>query len=250
MTTLKDIAQDLVKTVINTDFFEKIKIDATGSEIIVEAMDSDREVILKGTATSPAGEITGSFGLSNLNLLKHIVSDGEFTNIDSSLSVVYKKDTASGEEIPTELAYTNKSKSYINYRFMPQALVPAQPKFIEPTWDVVITPTKSHVQQFGWAASGLSQYEQYFIPRIKDGALKFFIGDDNAASQRGGVVFATDRTERFDGGHKWKIGHIMNVLKLADSTDCTMAFSSKGAIQITVKSGVGSYRYIFPAKVS
>jgi hypothetical protein len=250
MATIKDVAQDLVKTVISTGFFEKIKVDASTNGVVIEAMDNEREVILKGSFNAPLTELTGAFGLSNLSLLSHITSDPEFTHKDSDLSIVYKKDSTSGDDVPTEFAYTNKSKSYINYRFMPQQLVPAQPKFIEPSWDVVITPTKSNIQQFGWAANGLSQYEQYFIPKIKDGQLKFFIGDDNAASQRGGVVFAADRTEKFDGVHKWKIGHIMSVLKLADSTDCEMAFSTKGAIQITVKSGVGAYRYIFPAKVN
>ena len=32
-------------------------------------------------------------------------------------------------------------------------------------------------------------------------------------------------------------------------THCEMAFSSKGVIQITLNTGLGSYRYIFPAKV-
>jgi hypothetical protein len=158
-------------------------------------------------------------------------------------------ETKNAEKMPTELAYQNKSKSHINYRFMSKHLLPDQPKFLEPKWDVVITPTKSSVQQFAWAANGLSAYEQYFIPRIVDGDLKFFIGEDSAATQRGGVVFADERTETFDSQHKWKIHQILSVLKAADTCDCEMAFSTKGAIQITLGTGLGSYRYIFPAKV-
>ena len=132
---------------------------------------------------------------------------------------------------------------------MSKQLIPDQPKFMEPAWDVTIKPSKSNIQQFGWASAGLGAYEQYFIPKIQDGQLKFFIGEEDAASQRGGVVFATDLTEKFEAQHKWKIAQIMAVLKLSETADCEMSFSSKGVIQITLNTGVGTYRYIFPAKV-
>ena len=62
-------------------------------------------------------------------------------------------------------------------------------------------------------------------------------------------MFATDLTEKFEAQHKWKIAQIMAVLKLSETADCEMSFSSKGVIQITLNTGVGTYRYIFPAKV-
>ena len=82
-----------------------------------------------------------------------------------------------------------------------------------------------------------------------DGELRFYIGEEGTANQRGGVVFATDLTEKFEAQHKWKIQQLMSVLKLSEAADCEMAFSSKGVIQITLNTGLGSYRYIFPAKV-
>ena len=191
--------------------------------------------------------VDGEFGLSNLSLLSHIANDSEFNSKDSKLEMVY--DNKNGEKVAVELTYVNKSKSYINYRFMSKQLIPDQPKFMQPQWDVVIKPSKAHVQQFAWASSGLGAYEQYFIPKIQNGDLKFFIGEEDTANQRGGVVFATDLTEKFEAQHKWKIQHIMTVLKLADTADCEMAFSNKGVIQITLNTGLGNYRFIFPAKV-
>jgi hypothetical protein len=35
---------------------------------------------------------------------------------------------------------------------------------------------------------------------------------------------------------------------MCESSDCEMAFSSKGVIQITLNTGVGVYKFIFPAK--
>ena len=244
---LKDYIKDLTSYVTPTGFFDKIKITATDKEILVEAMEKDKEVILKGKFAKPLVDLEGEFGLSNLSLLQTITNDPEFSMKESTIEVVYE--SRGGEQVPTEIAYSNKSKSYINYRFMGKQLIPDQPKFLEPKWDVTVVPSKSNVQQFSWAANGLSAYEQYFIPRIIDTDLKFFIGEDDAATQRGGVVFATDRAETFDSQHKWKINQAISILKVADTCDCEMAFSTKGAIQITLNTGVGVYRYILPAKV-
>ena len=245
MSNIKDYIQDLVKNVISTGFFDKIKVTADKKDIIIEAMEKDKDVVFKGKFAKPLSELNGEFGLSNLSLLSHIISDSEFSSNDSKLEVEYDKTS----KVPNELNYENKSKSYINYRFMSTKLIPDQPKFVEPQWDVVVKPTKSSIQQFGWAATGLAAYEQYFTPAIENGDLKFFIGDAGGANQRGGVVFASGLTEKFNSQHKWKISHMQAVLKLAESTDCEMAFSSKGAIQVKVNTGVGEYRFIFPAKV-
>jgi hypothetical protein len=148
---LKDYLKDLTTYVASAGFFDKIKITATGKEIAVEAMEKEKEVILKGKFSKPLAELEGEFGLSNLSLLQTICSDPEFNLKESTVTVVYE--TKNAERVPTELAYENKSKSTINYRFMSKQLVPDQPKFLEPKWDVVITPTKSSVQQFAWAAT-------------------------------------------------------------------------------------------------
>lgn len=244
MSTLKDYVQDLVKNVVSTGFFDKIKVTANSKEIIVEALEKEKDVVLKGKFITPLTDVNGEFGLSNLSLLGTIISDPEFSSEDSKLEVVYK------DKRPEDLTYTNKSKSFINYRFMSAKLIPDQPKFIEPAWDVVIKPTKSSIQQFNWAASGLSSYEQYFTPIItKASDLKFLIGEDGSANQHGAVTFATDLKEKFDSQHKWKVSYVQTVLKLADSSETEMAFSSKGALQITVNTGVGVYKFIFPAKV-
>jgi hypothetical protein len=244
---MKDYIQDLTKYVVSTGFFDKIKVTSSSKGTAIEALEKEKEVVLKGSFTQASTELDGEIGFSNLSLLSHIASDSEFNSKESTLEVVYE--TKNGEKQATELNYINKSRSYINYRFMAKQLIPDQPKFMQPQWDVTITPSKAHIQQFAWASAGLGAYEQYFIPKIVDGNLKFFIGEDGAAAQRGGVVFATDLTETFEAAHKWKIAQIMTVLKLSETADCEMSFSTKGVIQITLSTGVGSYRYIFPAKV-
>lgn len=244
---MKDQLQDLFKTIITTGFFEKIKVTATVKAVTIESIAKENEVILKGSFDKPVDGLEGVFGLSNLNLLGHITTDQEFTSPDSTIKVIYKD--RAGEQTPEELSYTNKSKSFINYRFMSKELVPEQPIFKEPVWDIVINPSKANIQQFAWASNGLSAYEQYFIPKVKDSDLRFYIGEDNAASQRGGVVFASNLKKAFDSQHRWKIAHIQTILKLAETTDFELSFSSKGVIQAKVGTGVGVYKFLFPAKM-
>jgi hypothetical protein len=247
MSSIKDYMQDLVKNVISTNFFDKIKIAADAKGVIIEALEKEKEVVLKGKFLNPLAELKGEFGLSNLSLLGHITGDSEFNNDQSKIDLIYD---AAAPDTPSEMLYENKSKSYINYRFMNSKLLPKQPTFVEPAWDVVIKPSKTSIQQFNWAAAGLSAYEQYFVPKVENGDMKFFIGDANSANQRGGVVFASGLTATFNSQHKWKISHIQSVLKLADSSDCEIAFSLKGAIQVKVNTGVGEYKFILPAKVN
>lgn len=244
---LKDYIKDITTYVNSTGFFDKIKVNANQVEISTEAVHKDKEVILKGKSLKPIKDFEGEFGLSNLSLLQTITSDPEYSFPETNAAIKYE--TRNAEKVPTELIYQNRSKSFINYRFMSKGLIPEQPRFNEPNWDISIKPTKSNIQQLGWAVAGLSLYEQYFTPKIVDNELKFFIGEDDAAVQRGGVVFASNLTATFDEKFKWNVQHILTVLKKAESTDCEMQFSTKGAICITLNTGIGIYKYIFPAKV-
>jgi hypothetical protein len=244
---MKDAIQDLVKNVTSTGFFDKIKITSSNKGTVIEAMETNKQVILKARTLNPVQDWEGEFGLANLNLLASISGDSEFTHKDSSLELIVEQ--KGGQDVPTELHYTNRSKSFISYRFISKDLVPDQPKYNEPVWDVVVKPVKSSIQQFNWAAGSLGSYEQYFIPKTVDGNLKFFIGEENAASQRGGVVFAADVKGEFDSNHKWQIQLLSQALKLVGEADAELKFSVKGAIQLTLNTGIGEYRYIFPAKM-
>ena len=245
--SIKDAITDITRNVTTTGFFDKIKITAGKQGTAIEALEKDKQVILKGMTTNPVDGWDGEFGLSNLGLLSSIVNNSEFTHKDSVLELVTAE--REGVEVPTEFQYTNKSKSFISYRFIAKSLVPEQPKYAEPVWDVKVKPTKSSIQQFNWAAASLSSYEQYIIPKVVDGELKFFIGEETAASQRGGVVFATDVKGKFESNHKWPISIMSTVFKLVDGTDAEICFSTKGAIQVNLNTGISQYKYIIPAKL-
>jgi hypothetical protein len=247
ITKQKDAIQDIVRNVLSTGFFDKIKITSGKKDTQIEALEKDKQVILKARMLQPVEGWQGEFGLANLSLLSAMASDSEFTHKDSTLELVTQM--RGGEDVPVELHYKNRSKSFISYRFVAKEMVPDQPKYNEPPWDVTIKPTKSVIQQFAWAAGSLSSYEQYFIPKTVDGELRMFIGEDGAASQRGGVVFAADVQGEFESNHKWPIPLVSQVLKLVSESDADFRLSVKGALQITLNTGIAEYRYIFPAKM-
>lgn len=244
---VKDIMQDVVKNTVTTGFFDKIKITSGKKNVSIEALESNKQVIMKATTHAPVEGWEGDFGLANLSLLQNIVNDSEFAHKDSKLEMQYK--ARGGQDVPEELHYNNKSGTFVAYRFVGKDMVPDQPKYNEPVWDVTVKPTKAAIQQFAWAANSLSSYEQYFIPKTVDGNLKFFIGEEGGANQRGGVTFATNVTGEFDGTHKWPISQIAQVLKLTDGTDAELKLSVKGALQIDLKTGLVDYKFVFPAKM-
>ena len=244
---VKDIMQDLVKHAVTTGFFDKVKITANKKGVQIEALETNKQVILKAHTNAPVEGWEGEFGLANLSLLQSIVNDSEYAHKDSTLEIQYQ--ARGGSDVPSELHYTNKSKTFVAYRFVSKEMVPDQPKYNEPAWDVTVKPTKQAFQQFAWAANSLSSYEQYFIPKTVDGALRFYIGEEGGANQRGGVQFAPDVKGDFDSNHKWQISLISQALKLTDGADSSVKLSSKGAIQVELDTGLVTYKFVFPAKV-
>lgn len=247
MASIKDCFKEISTYVSATGFFTKIKVTSSSKATTVEAIEKDKQVILKAQFIDPVDGLDGEFGLSNLSLLGTITSDSEYSLKETVVDVVYE--TKNNEKIPTELSYVNRSKSSIGCRFLAKQSVPAQPQFNEPVWDVIVKPSKLIINQFNWAANGLAAYEQYFMPKIVNGELKFFIGNETGGDQRAGIVFDSNRSEQFEIDKRWKIALLQNVLKMSDSCDCEMALSTKGAIQITLNTGIAKYRYILPAKV-
>ena len=82
---MKDYIQDLTKYVVSTGFFDKIKITAGNKDITVEAIEKERDIILKGKFNKPLDGLEGEFGLANLSLLQTITSDPESSNGDSAI---------------------------------------------------------------------------------------------------------------------------------------------------------------------
>ena len=63
-------------------------------------------------------------------------------------------------------------------------------------------------------------------------------------------VFAMGVNGKLDRGWTWPVMPILSILKIADVNNTKMSLSNEGAIQITLDSGLATYKYIIPAQAA
>jgi hypothetical protein len=64
------------------------------------------------------------------------------------------------------------------------------------------------------------------------------------------TVFAQNVAGKLDRGWTWPVLPILSILKIADTNTTKMSLSNEGAIQITLDSGLATYKYIIPAQAA
>jgi hypothetical protein len=120
-------------------------------------------------------------------------------------------------------------------------------KFRGVKWDVEIEPSMAAVQRFNFQA-GANNEHPTFLAKTEGGNLKFIFGD--ASTHGGEFVFAMDVAGKLDRGWTWPVLPILSILKIADVNNTKMSLSNEGAIQITLDSGLATYKYIIPAQAA
>jgi hypothetical protein len=120
-------------------------------------------------------------------------------------------------------------------------------KFRGVKWDVEIEPTVSAVTRFNFQA-GANNEHPTFLAKTEGGNLKFIFGD--ASTHGGEFIFAQNVAGDLNRGWTWPVLPILSILKIADVNNTKMALSNEGAIQITLDSGLATYKYIVPAQAA
>jgi hypothetical protein len=75
--------------------------------------------------------------------------------------------------------------------------------------------------------------------------LIFTFGDQS--THGGEFVFATGVTGKITKAWTWPVSSVLSILKIADANNAKLSFSNEGAMQITLDSGLATYKYIIPA---
>jgi hypothetical protein len=101
------------------------------------------------------------------------------------------------------------------------------------------------VQRFNFQAGAHSEHPT-FLAKTDGGNLKFTFGDQS--THAGEFVFAMGVNGKLDRGWTWPVMPILSILKIADVNNTKMSLSNEGAIQITLDSGIATYKYIIPAQ--
>lgn len=256
--------RDLTRHTSGLDI-DMIKIIGENGSVKFEGINDDKTVVLKGNFTKPIPELEGTFGLSQLDYLTKCVN--EYKQKEDSIDVIRTVKTLSipakddddsplytengepvynkvSEDIIERLVFSRKTPKMVNpYRVLDRRMIAEQPSFKGAEWDIVIAPTSQAINSLAVQA-GMG-VEEYFGIKTEDDVLYLTFGD---TSSQAIIEFAHDIEGKITRSWIWGIGPVLNILKMSDSADCTMSFLDKGALQITLETGLAKYNYILPAK--
>jgi hypothetical protein len=243
---MKDILQDIVSHTQNLGFLTTVKVTGTESKTIINSMADDRSVIMEAETAAPYPDMIGVFGMPQLNKLKYLVDGNEYKE-NAKISITTAE--RNGETVPVGIHFENKDGDFKNdYRFMNTEVINEKMKTVKfrgVKWDVELEPTVAAVQRFNFQAGAHNEHPT-FLAKTDGGNLKFIFGD--ASTHAGEFIFAMGVEGKLDRGWTWPVTPILSILKIADVNNTKMSLSNEGAIQITLDSGIATYKYIIPAQ--
>ena len=245
---MKNILQDIVSHTQNLGFLTTVKITGTDKGTTINSMADDRSVIMEAETAAPYPDMLGVFGMPQLNKLKYLLDGSEYKE-DAKISVTFAE--RDGETIPVGIHFENKDGDFKNdYRFMNSQIINEKMKTVKfrgVKWDVELEPSVAAVQRFNFQAGAHSEHPT-FLAKTDGDKLKFTFGD--ASTHAGEFIFAMGVTGKLDRGWTWPVNPILSILKIADVNNTKMSLSNEGAIQITLDSGLATYKYIIPAQAA
>ena len=243
---MKSILQDIVAHTNKLGFLNIVKITGTDQKTSIDSMADDRSVIMYAETADPYPDMIGTYGMPQLEKLRYLL-DGKEYQEDAKIEVVTA--VRNGETIPVGLHFENKDGDFKNdYRFMNQDIINEKLKTVKfrgVKWHVEVEPTVSAIQRFQFQAGANTEHTT-FLAKTDGGNLKFTFGD--VSSHGGEFIFATDVVGNLTKGWTWPVNSVLSILKIADANNAKIGFSDEGAMQITLDSGIATYKYIIPAQ--
>jgi hypothetical protein len=241
---MKDNLQDLIQHTHGLGCIELIKVSGTDTETTINAIAEDKSVIVSGTLKNPSAEFIGTFGMPNLGKLKTILG---FDDYDEHAKINVTRVDKDGVQTPSTIHFETKAGDFINdYRLMGKSIVEEKVKsvtFKGATWNVEFEPSIVGIQRLKRQASANSE-EKNFTTKTENGDLKIFFGDPSTHS--GNFVFCPGVSGSLTKAWMWPVKEFLSIMDLPG--DKTVRISDAGAAEITVDSGLATYRYLLPAQ--
>ena len=243
----RDIVQDIVKHTAGLGFITSVKVTGTDESTTLDAMDADRAVILQAKLHNTVEEFNGEFGLGNLGFLAGVTGLGNYQTDDATVEVVARD--RNGVSSPDHLMFKDADGNTDQYRFMSKEIIEQTlqtVKFKGVEWDVTLEPTKAKVNELQQVAGIYGGIEPNFTVKTEGTDLIVTVGAADG-SFTGKRTFAQNVNGEITEGYAWPLAQVLAILKLGMSGTCVMQISKKGALMISVDSGIGKYDYILPA---
>lgn len=248
MNDLRKLLLDIVKHTGGLGFIDVVKISTTEDGFTkIEAMDEEKSVIVSGTLKETEERFVGTFGMSKLSILKGFADFANYKADDATIDI--KTRDRNGSLASEEIVFKDSQGQTARYRLMNGDLVPAQAKFVGAEWGVTVTPSKSKIHEFSQLATVLSTFETYFFPKVVDGELRFYIGEENSANHGAFVVFDKENNGKLTEQLYWPINQVLSLLKLSEGTQTLLSISDAGALQLEFESDFALWKYILPARM-
>lgn len=247
MSTTKDVIQDVVKMTAGLGFINAVKVTGNDTETTLDAMDTERTVIVKAQLHNPVSDFKGEFGLGNLGFLAGVSSLPNYKEEDATVQVVSRE--RNGVSTPDHLLFTDNEGNTDQYRFMSKEIIEQTlqtVKFKGTEWDVTFEPTKAKVSELQAIAGIYGGIEPNFTVKTDAGNLVITVGASDG-SFTGKRTFAHNVEGDLNEGYAWPLNQVLAILKLGMSANCVMNISKRGALQISIDTGIGKYDYILPA---
>ena len=243
---MKDILQDIVSHTHNLGFLNIVKISGDDKTTKIDSMADDRTVIMFAETANPYPDMIGVFGMPQMNKLKYLLDCPEYKE-NASIEVITAN--RNGQDVPVGLHFENQTGDFKNdYRFMNTEIINEKLKTVKfrgVTWHVEVEPSLASVQRFAFQAAANNEHAT-FIAKTDGDKLVFTFGD--AASHGGEFIFATGVVGNLNKAWAWPVLPVLSILKAGDVNNTKMSLSNDGALQITLDSGLATYKYIIPAQ--
>jgi len=240
---MKDYLLDLIQHT-NVGEIDLVKIVGTATETKIAARAENKSVVVEGTFKTPVADFIGTFGMPNLAKLKTIVGFDEY---DDTSKINVTRTQRDNEDVPTTIHFETANGDFVNdYRLMTKSIVEEKVgklTFRGAAWNVEFEPTVAGIQRLKKQSTANSE-EQHFTMTTNGSDLKINFGDPSTHS--GNFVFHSGITGKLTQPWKWPVKVFQAVMDLPG--DKTIKIADQGAVEITVDSGLATYKYLLPAQ--
>ena len=241
---MKDHLKDLIDHTYGLGNIDLIKITGTDKETLINAIADDKSVVISGSFKTPIADFIGVFGMPNLSKLKTIIGFDEY---DNEAKINVNRTQRDGVDVPSTIHFETKNGDFLNdYRLMTKAIVEEKVKsvlFKDPAWNVEFEPTVAGILRLKKQASANSEQEN-FTTKTDGTDLRIYFGDPSTHS--GNFVFHSGIQGSLSRSWMWPVKQFQAIMDLVG--DKKVRISDAGATEITVDSGMATYRYLLPAQ--
>jgi hypothetical protein len=240
---MREVISDIVKQSIG--LFDTIKITGTPEQTKIQGVSKTKFLFIEGLLKTPATELQGEFGMSNLTVLRGLLNFSTYKTEESTFAVKRMTNEQTGSETVEQIEFGDGKGAEAIFRCM-NSRIPEQAEIKNIPWDVSFKPSKSKLAEFQELSKLYGVVSKMFSAKTENGNLLFTLGDENSSMHRASIIIDTDVDGELTGGLMWEFDDFFRVLDLA--TEPSVKISSRGVMSVEADTQFGAYKYFMRAQ--